>query len=214
MIQLGILSGVPWVCSTIPRPKLVLLWKLFWSFVQGWVQNVFFSWPLIGQPITINLKLFQSGFQAVLSEATFRLTDYGYDTGIKVITSHEHLGKFSKPSDSSKFLGFFFKFFEKFHFWFFWIFLWKRKKGEWVNQNDLPSQLGGSIDFKYERNLKMAISIDRFTKKTHHVVKKVTKVWFLIDSVRVTTEWYPRAFWSPTEILIRLYLLSVFIFFF
>ena len=76
----------------------------------------FFSRPLIGQPITINLKLFQSGFQAVLSEATFRLTDYGYDTGIKVITSHEHLGKFSKPSDSSKFLGFFFKFFEKFHF--------------------------------------------------------------------------------------------------
>ena len=213
MIQLGILSGVPWVCSTIPRPKLVLLWKLFWSFVQGWVQNVI-AWPLIGQPITINLKLFQSGFQAVLSEATFRLTDYGYDTGIKVITSHEHLGKFSKPSDSSKFLGFFFKFFEKFHFWFFWIFLWKRKKGEWVNQNDLPSQLGGSIDFKYERNLKMAISIDRFTKKTHHVVKKVTKVWFQIDSVRVTTEWYPRAFWSPTEILIRLYLLSVFIFFF
>ena len=36
-----------------------------------------------------------AGFQAVLSEATFRLTDYGYDTGIKVITSHEHLGQFS-----------------------------------------------------------------------------------------------------------------------
>ena len=48
------------------------------------------------------MKPFKSGFQAVLSEATFRLTDYGYDTGIKVITSHEHLGKFSKPSDWSK----------------------------------------------------------------------------------------------------------------
>ena len=48
------------------------------------------------------MKPIQSGFQAVLSEATFRLTDYGYDTGIKVITSHEHLGKFSKPSDWSK----------------------------------------------------------------------------------------------------------------
>ena len=47
------------------------------------------------------MKPIQSGFQAVLSEATFRLTDYGYDTGIKVITSHEHLGKFSKPSDWS-----------------------------------------------------------------------------------------------------------------
>ena len=46
----------------------------------------------------------------------------------------------------------------------------------------MPCQLGGSIDFKYERNLKMAISIDRFTKKTHHVVKKVTKVWFQIES--------------------------------
>ena len=55
-------------------------------------------------------------------------------------------------------------------------------KGEWVSQNDLPCQLGGSIDFKYERNLKMAISIDRFTKKTHHVVKKVTKVWFQINA--------------------------------
>ena len=42
--------------------------------------------------------------------------------------------------------------------------------------------MGGSIDFKYERNLKMAISIDRFTKKTHHVVKKVTKVWFQINA--------------------------------
>ena len=47
------------------------------------------------------MKPIQSGFQAVLSEATFRLTDYGYDTGIKVITSHEHLGKSSKPSDRS-----------------------------------------------------------------------------------------------------------------
>ena len=28
----------------------------------------------------------------------------------------------------------------------------------------------------------MAISIDRFTKKTHHVVKKVTKVWFQINA--------------------------------
>ena len=45
------------------------------------------------KPISTHLKPIQSGFQAVLSEATFRLTDYGYDTGIKVITSHEHLGK-------------------------------------------------------------------------------------------------------------------------
>ena len=115
-----------------------------WYHVRDWpcIENCFGHsskagfkidcWLLVGPLITINLKPFQSGFQAVLSEATFRLTDYGYDTGIKVITSHEHLGKFSKPSDWSKIensgnkISFFFW---KISFWFFC----KRKKANgWI----------------------------------------------------------------------------------
>ena len=80
-----------------------------------------------------------TGFQAVLSDVSFRLTDYGFQNfHVKTITAHEQLA-------------------------------------EYINPLELPAQFGGPNQFKYEQHLKLSISVDRFTKKTAHVVKKVTK---------------------------------------
>ena len=59
---------------------------------------------------------------------------------------------------------------------------------DWIHAIDLPKQFGGTSPFHYEHYLKLAITFDRFTRKTQRVAKKVVKYTAKIEATEMPND--------------------------